>query len=78
MNKIIIKLLSIFFLFSVSNSTQLKSEEVKQNNIKKVAINAFSYYSGKMPDEVSILQEIPVNHIDTTLLYVYNFKTGFI
>lgn len=78
MNKIVIKILSLLLLFSVSISFQSKAEEVKSTNVKKVALNAFSYYSGKMSNEVKILQEIPVKHLDTTLLYVYNFETGFI
>ena len=68
----------MLFLFSVVVLFPLKAEDVKKADVKKVAINAFSYYSGKASHEFKVVQEIPVLHRDTALLYVYNFEKGFV
>ena len=78
MKNIIIKLLNVLFLFPVFFSLELKADEVKKADVKKVALNAFSRHSGKTLNECKVIQEIPVNHIDTILFYVYNFEKGFI
>ncbi|MDL2313280.1 C10 family peptidase [Bacteroidales bacterium OttesenSCG-928-B11] len=78
MKKISIKTLGLLFLFSTFFLLDLDASEVVRADVKKVALNAFSYYSGKSPDELKVIQEIPVMRQDTALLYVYNFENGFI
>jgi len=78
MKNIVIKLLGLLFLFSVSNLFSLKAEEVRLTDIKKVALNAFSGYSGITQNESKIVREIPVIRQDTILFYVFNFDEGFI
>lgn len=78
MRNIVTKTLCLLFLFSLSISFQLKAEGVRPADSKKVALNAFSYYSGKAPSELRIVQEIPVSLRDTALLHIYNFEKGFI
>lgn len=72
------KPLVLFFLFLVSISFQLKAEEVQLADIRKVALNAFAHFSGKTPNELDILQIIPVEYNDTVAFYVLNFEKGFI
>jgi len=80
MNKKIIltKLLGLFLFFPVFLSFELKAEEVNLTDIKKVALNAFSQYSGKSQSELQIVQIIPIMHHDTTFFYIFNFDPGFI
>jgi hypothetical protein len=78
MKKILTKLLVLLFLFTVSLSSSVKATEVQLNEIKKVALNAFSHFSGKTINESEIVQIIPVMNNDTALFYVLNFEKSFI
>jgi hypothetical protein len=78
MKNILKKWVGLFLFFSIFVSFQMKAEEIKSNDSRKVAFNAFSYYSGKDQSNLKIVQEIPLKHLDTILLYAYNFENGFI
>ena len=78
MKNIVIKILVLFFFFSVSISFQLKAEEVQLTDIKKVALNAFFHFSGTALTELDILQITPIEISDTTLFYVLDFTESFI
>ena len=70
--------LALFLFFSISISFQLKAEEVQFADVKKVAFNAFSHFSGKTINELDIVQVIPFKNNDTTAFYVINFEESFI
>jgi len=80
MNKINIatKLLGLLLFFPVFVSFEMKAEEVNPSDIQKVAINAFSLYSGISKSELIITQIIPVTKQDTAFFYIFNFDKGFI
>jgi len=80
MNKInfFTKLLGLFLFFPVFVSLEMKAEEVNPSDIQKVAINAFSLYSGISKNELTITQIIPVTQQDTAFFYIFNFDKGFI
>ena len=78
MKHILTKSLGLLLLFGNFFSLELKADEVRIAEINKVAVNAFSVFSGKMQDELEIIQIIPVTNNDTTIFYVVNFEKGFI
>jgi len=78
MKNILKKSWILFSLFSVAISFPLKAVEIDSTNSKRVALNAFSRYSGKTLGELKIIQKIPVTHQDTTVFHVYNFENGFV
>jgi len=71
-------LLSTGLLILAFLSLSLKAEEVKLSDIEKVALNAYTYYSGKSQSELRIAQIIPVSEQDTAYFYVFNFDEGFV
>ena len=78
MKNILRKSLGIFLLFLVSVLFQLKAEKVRTTDIRTVAVNAFSIYSGRALNELKIVEVIPVLQQDTAIYYIYNFENGFI
>jgi len=71
-------LLSTGLLILAFLSLSLKAAEVKLPDIEKVALNAYTYYSGKSQNELRISQIIPVSEQDTAYFYVFNFDEGFV
>lgn len=64
-------------LILCSTTKFLYANSVPASTARNVAVNAFSYYSSSSAD-ATIKELIPIKTNDTTLIYICNFKNGFV